>query len=450
MSAKRELFTSKFGVLAAAAGSAIGLGNIWKFPYITGVYGGAAFLFVYLACIAIIGLPVMLSELIIGRKSRKNAFGAFVKLAPNSPWKFIGVFGVGAAFLILSFYGVVAGWSLRYIFFSFSDVFHSSSGEINAYFEAFKVDPVKPIIFQLIFMFLAGYIVITGIKKGIEKYSVILMPILFVIIIILDIRALTLHGAKDGLIFLFKPVFSKLSYAGILSALGHAFFSLSLGMGTLITYGSYIQKDNNLVKTSIQVTVADTFIALLAGIAIFPAVFAFNIAPDAGPGLIFRTLPNVFQLMPGGIIFSTLFFILLTIAALTSAISILEVVVAYFSEELKMKRNTATFFATILTSLLGIICSLSLGIFSDYTFFGKNIFDLLDHIASNILLPIGGMFIALFIGWVLGKYKVFREISHGGKLKGKVLAVFIFLVKFVSPIAIAIVFANGLGLISFK
>ncbi len=447
--AKRELFTSKFGVLAAAAGSAIGLGNIWKFPYITGQFGGAAFLFVYLACIAAIGLPVMLSELIIGRKSRKNAFGAFVKLAPNSLWKFIGVFGVGAAFLILSFYGVVAGWSLRYIFFSFSDIFHSTPTEINNYFEAFKVSPVKPLLFQLIFMFFTGSIVIIGVKKGIEKYSIILMPILLIIIVILDVRAITLHGANEGLNFLFKPDFSKLTYAGILSALGHAFFSLSIGMGTLITYGSYIQKDNNLVKTAIQVTVADTFIALLAGIAIFPAVFAFNIAPDAGPGLIFRTLPNVFQLMPGGVLFSTLFFILLTIAALTSAISILEVVVAYFSEELKMKRTTATVFATVLTTLLGIICSLSLGIFSDYTFFGKNVFDLLDHIASNILLPLGGMFIALFLGWVLGKYKVFKEISHGGKLKGPVLAAFIFLVKFISPIAIALVFANGLGLLSF-
>jgi len=443
----RAQFATKFGVVAAAAGSAIGLGNIWKFPYITGVYGGAAFLFVYLGFIAMIGLPVMLSEFVIGRKSRKNAFGAFKKLAPKSLWRYIGVFGVGAAFLILSFYGVVAGWSIRYIFFAFSDVFHSGADEINGFFEAFKTSPVKPVLFQLIFMFLTGLIVIIGVQKGIERYSKILMPLLFVIIIVLDIRAVTLHGAREGLSFLFKPDFSKLNYEAILSALGHAFFSLSLGMGTLITYGSYIQKENNLVKTAVKVTVADTLIAVLAGIAIFPAVFAFNIAPDAGPGLIFKTLPNVFQHMPGGAFFSVLFFILLTIAALTSAISILEVVVAYFSEELKMNRHVATIFATVLTSLLGIICSLSLGIFSEYTFFGFNIFNFIDHISANIMLPLGGMFIALFIGWVLGKYKIFKEIAHGGSLSGTFLSVFMFLVKFLAPIAIFLVFMKGIKLL---
>jgi len=448
---KRELFSSKFGVIAAAAGSAIGLGNIWKFPYITGEFGGAAFLFVYLACIAIIGLPVMLSELIIGRKSRKNAFGAFKKLAPGTPWMFIGTFGVAAAFLILSFYGVVAGWSIKYIVFSIQNVFEGKSAEqISTIYTTFITTPDKPVFYQLIFMFFTGLIVYVGIKKGIERYSKILMPLLLLIIIILDIRAITLQGAGEGLRFLFYPDFSKLSGKAILSALGHAFFSLSLGMGTLITYGSYINKNTNLVKTAIEVTIADTFIAILAGMAIFPTVFAFKIQPDKGIGLIFETLPNVFQFMPGGHIFSIMFFILLTIAALTSTISILEVVVAYFAEELKMKRHMATIFATILAALLGIICSLSLGIYSDYKIFNKTVFDLLDFIASNMLLPLGGMFIALFIGWVLGKYKIFKEISHGGKLKGKVLAAFIFLVKFISPIAIAIVFANGIGLISFK
>lgn len=447
---KRENFSSKFGIIAATAGSAIGLGNIWKFPYITGEFGGAAFLFVYLGCIAIIGLPVMLSEFTIGRMSRKNAFGAFKMLSPGTPWMFIGTFGVAAAFLILSFYGVVAGWSMKYIFFSINNVFKGSSAtEISNIYTQFITSPGRPLSYQVVFMILTGLIVIVGIKKGIERYSKILMPLLLLIIITLDIRAITLEGAREGLRFLFHPDFSKLTAEGVLSALGHAFFSLSLGMGTLITYGSYISRKNNLVNTAIQVTIADTIIALLAGIAIFPTVFAFNIEPDKGIGLIFETLPNVFQLIPGGYVFSILFFVLLTIAALTSTISILEVVVAYFSEELKMKRTIATIFATILATLLGIICSLSLGILSDYKFFNKNVFDLLDHIASNILLPLGGMFIALFIGWILSKYKVFREISFGGKQKSSVLAVFIFLVKFISPIAIAFVFANGLGLINF-
>lgn len=446
----RAVFSTKFGVLAAAAGSAIGLGNIWKFPYITGVYGGAAFLFVYLAFILAIGVPIMLSELIIGRKSRKNPIGAFKKLAPGTPWMLIGTFGVGAAFIILSFYGVVAGWSLKYIVLSLSDTFRGSSPkEISQSFTNFITSPGDPVLYQMIFMLLTGGIVIVGVQKGIEKSSKILMPLLLVIIVILDIRSVTLRGASGGLRFLFHPDFSKLTFEGVLSALGHAFFSLSLGMGTLITYGSYIKKDNNLVKTAVQVTMADTLVAILAGIAIFPAVFAFNIQPDKGVGLIFETLPNVFEQMPGGRVFSVLFFILLSIAALTSAISILEVVVAYFSEELKMNRHVATVFATVLITLLGIICSLSMGIFSHYTFLDNNVFDLLDKFSANILLPIGGMFIALFVGWFMGKYKVFKEVAHGGSLKGWFLSTYMFLVKFVAPLAIFVVFLKGTKILDF-
>ncbi len=446
----RAQFSSKFGLIAAAAGSAIGLGNIWKFPYITGVYGGAAFLFVYLGFILAIGLPIMLSELIIGRKSRRNAVGAFKKLAPGTPWRFIGSFGVAAAFLILSFYGVVAGWSIKYVVFSINNSFHSSSPEaIASAFKSFITNPVGPLFYQILFMLMTGAIVIIGVQKGIERYSKVLMPILLIIIIILDIRAVTLPGAGEGLRFLFHPDFSKLTFEGVLSALGHAFFSLSLGMGTLITYGSYVNRKNNLINTAIQVTVADTIIAILAGIAIFPAVFAFDIEPGQGVGLIFITLPNVFMQMPGGYIFSVLFFILLTIAALTSAISILEVVVAYFTEELKLKRRASTILATSLITLLGIICSLSMGIFSEFEIFGLNFFNLLDFISANLLLPIGGMFIAIFMGWAFGKYKVIREVAHGGRLRGWFLRVFMILVKFVAPIAIFIVFLQGLKILDF-
>lgn len=441
----RAVFSSKFGVIAAAAGSAIGLGNIWKFPYITGVYGGAAFLFVYLGFILAVGLPVMLSEFVIGRKSRKNAFGAFKKLAPKTSWQYIGILGVLAAFLILSFYGVVAGWGLKYVTIALSNGFNELGTEdVQANFFNFIESPISPLFFQLVFVAITAMVVIIGVQKGIERFSKILMPILLVIILVLDVRALTLPGSMEGLKFLFHPDFSKLTWEGVLNALGHAFFSLSLGMGTLITYGSYIKKDNNLVKTSIQVTVADTLIAILAGIAIFPAVFAFGIEPDAGPGLVFITLPNVFIQMPGGAIISVLFFLLLSIAALTSSISILEVVVAYFTEELKMNRNLATTFAAILTALLGIICSLSMGIFKDYEFMCFNFFDLMDFIASNLLLPLGGMFIALFIGWKFGKYRVFKEIASGGSLQGWFLTIFIFLVRYVAPFAILIAFAYGI------
>lgn len=447
----RDTFSSKFGVVAAAAGSAVGLGNIWKFPYITGVYGGAAFLFVYLAFILAIGLPVMLSEVIVGRSSKRNAFGAFKVLAPGTPWRYVGILGVGAAFLILSFYGVVAGWSVQYIALSIQDGFSNKSPEeITTLFSTLIESPVKPIILQLIFMVVTAAIVIVGIKKGIEKYTKILMPLLVVILIGLCIKSLTLDGAKAGIDFLFKPDFSKMTGDGVLSALGHAFFTLSLGMGTLITYGSYINKENNLVRTVIDVTLADTIIAVLAGVAIFPAVFAFGIAPTEGPGLIFVTLPNVFHQMPGGFAFSILFFILLSVAALTSSISILEVVVAYFKEEFNMGRKPSTVLATILISILGVLCSLSLGVMSSFTIFGLNIFDLTDWISANLLLPIGGMFIALFVGWIYGRKKVKKEIESGGTISNAILSMFMFSVKFLAPIAIAVVLLNKIGLLQFN
>ncbi|MCZ4694076.1 sodium-dependent transporter [Ancylomarina euxinus] len=442
----RDVFSSKIGVIAAAAGSAVGLGNIWKFPYITGVYGGAAFLFVYLGFIALIGLPIMLSEFMIGRKSRSNVFGAFKNLAPNSPWKYVGLLGVAAAVMILSFYGVVAGWSIDYIVKSLTDGFASKSpDELGIMFTQFIETPGLPIFYQLLFMLMTMAIVIIGVKDGIEKYAKILMPILILIIIVLDIRAVTLDGAKEGLNFLFHPDFSKLTADGVLSALGHAFFSLSLGMGTLITYGSYIGKQNNLAKTALIVTVSDTLIAILAGIAIFPAVFAFGIEPSSGPGLVFITLPNVFQQMPGGFFFSILFFLLLTVAALTSSISILEVVGAYFREELKIKRNLATVLATVMISIVGIFCSLSMGMFKEQTLFGLNFFDLLDWISANMLLPLGGLFISLFMGWYWGRKMIEDELANGSKLSRGLISAFIFVLKFIAPGAIAIVFLNGLG-----
>lgn len=447
----RDSFSSKFGVIAAAAGSAVGLGNIWKFPYITGEYGGAAFLFVYLGFIMAIGIPVMLAELIIGRSSKRNAFGAFKILSPKTSWQYVGILGVSAAFLILSFYGVVAGWSIQYVSLSIQDGFSNKSPEeITSLFTTLIKSPIKPVVLQLFFMLLTGAIVIIGVKKGIEKYTKILMPLLVVILVGLCIKSVSLEGAEAGLNFLFKPDFSKLTGDGILSALGHAFFTLSLGMGTLITYGSYINKENNLVRTVISVTLADTVIAILAGIAIFPAVFAFGIAPTQGPGLIFVTLPNVFHQMPGGFAFSILFFVLLTVAALTSSISILEVVVAYFKEEFNMGRKSSTVLATVLISILGILCSLSMGVLSSYTLFGLNFFDLMDWISANLLLPIGGLFIAVFIGWVYGRKKVQAEVANGGSLSGVMLSMFMFLVKFIAPIAIAVVLLYKVGLLSFS
>ncbi len=444
---QRDSFSSKLGIIAAVAGSAVGLGNIWKFPYITGVYGGGAFVLVYLICIALIGLPIVLSEFIIGRKAQKNAIGSFKELAPGTFWFVPGLMGLVAAFMILAFYGVVAGWTLEYLFKAITNSFVGKNpAELEGMFGGFISQLSKPIFWQCIFMGLTCWIVLAGIKGGIEKASKMLMPVLLVIIIVLDIRAVTLPGAGEGLAFLFKPDFSKLTGEGMLNALGHAFFSLSLGMGTLITYSSYMSKRENLATTAVQVTIADTGIALLAGIAIFPAVFAFGIEPGAGPGLVFITLPNVFQQMPGGYFFCILFFLLLAVAALTSSISILEVVVAYFVEELKLARRAATIMAAFAITIMGIPCSLSMGVWSKVTFMDKTFFDWLDFIASNVLLPLGGLLIVAFVGWYLGREKTEAEVTNEGELKAGYLPLFMFLAKFVAPVVIAIVFLHGLGL----
>ncbi|MFZ5989552.1 MAG: sodium-dependent transporter [Bacillota bacterium] len=441
----RDTFGSRLGIIAAAAGSAIGLGNIWKFPYITGVNGGAAFIVVYLACIAVIGLPVMLAEFIIGRRSQKNAVGAFKKLAPGTPWFLVGVMGVLSAFMILAYYGVVAGWTLEYIVKSGTGALAGMSPEqIESVFGGFIGSTVRPIIWQIVFMAITASIVVSGVKEGIEKYSKILMPLLLAILLILCVRSITLPGAVKGLEFLFRPDFSKLSAQGVLIALGHAFFSLSLGMGTMLTYASYIGKRESLGKIATQVTVSDTLIALLAGIAIFPAVFAFNIEPGSGPGLVFVTLPNVFNKMPGGPLFAALFFVLLAIAALTSAISILEVVVSYTVEELKMPRKRATIIATVIITLLGIPSSLAMGPMAGFKIAGLNYFDFLDWTTASILMPVGGLLITAFLGWYWGREKTREELSSEGTLKIRYIGLFMFVCKYIAPAAVAAVFLYGL------
>ncbi|MEH0022685.1 MAG: sodium-dependent transporter [Desulfobacter sp.] len=445
---QRDNFTGKYGFIAAAAGSAIGLGNIWKFPYITGVYGGSAFIIVYLVCIMLIGLPVMLSEITVGRRAQKGIFGAYKTLAPGTPWFFSGYMGIVAAFLILSFYGVVAGWTMEYVVKSMTGAFSGKSpDEIGALFGGFISQTAKPILWQIGFMALTCFIVIAGIKNGIERYSKILMPVLLLILLCLCARSVTLEGASKGFEFLFKPDFSKLSREAVLAALGHAFFSLSLGMGTLVTYGSYLKKNENLAPLATHITLADTIIALLAGIAIFPAVFAFGIEPAAGPGLVFVTLPNVFQQMPMGNIFCILFFFLLAIAALTSSISILEVVVTHLVEDFNVSRKTAAIATTMVITLFGFPCSLSFGVMADVKLLGSNFFDIMDHIASNFLMPLGGLCISLFVGWKMARKDVTDELSNSGTVSTDYVPVFLFLAKIVAPIAITAVFLHKLEII---
>lgn len=444
----RESFGSKFGIVAATAGSAVGLGNIWRYPYITGENGGAAFIFIYLILIIAIGIPVMLSELSIGRRAQQNVYGSFRKLAPGKPWYLIGVMGVVAAFMILAFYTVVAGWTLEYLYQSFVGGFHSKTPEeLVGMYNGFIGSSTRPLIWFFVFMGLTAFIVAAGVKNGIEKSTKILMPLLFVLLLILIVRSVTLPGAAKGITFLFKPDFSKITATTFLMALGQAFFSLSIGMGTLVTYGSYIQKKDNLATTALSVIFTDTMVAILAGVAIFPAVFAFNIAPESGPGLAFITLPNIFEQMAGGTIFSVLFFILLGVAALTSTISVLEVIVAFFVEELKMKRSAATWLATVSVSALGVLSVLSTSSLSDFKLFGKTVFQLLDYTTANILLPIGGFFIVIFVAWFFGRDKAKEELSNGGELKARYIPLFLFVIKFIAPLAIAFVFLQGIGLI---
>jgi NSS family neurotransmitter:Na+ symporter len=443
----RDGFGSRLGVIAAAAGSAVGLGNIWRFPYVAGENGGGAFLLVYILFILAIGVPVMLSEFAVGRRSQRNALGAFKKLAPGTWWHVIGIMGIAAAFFILSFYTTVSGWTLEYLILSIGNSFEGQSKEqLNLTFEEFRTNGYLPLLWQMIFMFFTALIVYKGIKNGIEKYTKMLMPALLLIIIVLGIRAITLPGSGAGLTFLFKPDFAKINANVVLQALGQAFFSLSIGMGALITYGSYIRKNENLVSTAFSVTLTDTLVAVLAGVAIFPAVFAFGIEPQAGPGLVFITLPMIFQEMTGGYFFSLIFFVLLVIAALTSTISVLEVVVAYVSEELNMSRKKATILSASSISILGVLCTLSQGPVPEIHIGSRNLFDILEFTSANIMLPLGGLLIVLFVGWYMKRKDLFDEISNQQALKVHLLWAFYFIVRFLAPVAIALVFLNGLGL----
>lgn len=441
----RDGFGSKLGVIAATAGSAIGLGNIYRFPCELGNNGGAAFLLVYLCFVLMLGIPVMLCELVIGRRSHQGPVGAFKKLAPKSAWPAMGYLGVLCGFLILAFYSTVAGWTLEYIVKAVGDSFRGKDlAAIEQDFTAFHEKGWLNVVWQAVFLFLTGFVVFGGVQKGIERFSKILMPVLLVILIILGVRSVTLPGAQEGLTFLFKPDFSKISGDVLVRAMGQSFFSLSLGMGLLIAYGSYIKKDDNMTSTAFSVVLADTLIALLAGIVIFPAAFSFGVKPTAGMGLMFNTIPMIFNQMTGGYWFCIIFFLLLAIAALTSTISLLEVVVNYFTEELHVTRKKATVISAFLALIVGVFSSLSLSSNSPFVIAGHSFFDVLDFVTLNIMLPIGGMFIVIFVGWRLGKSQFFEEISNEGKLKAPLKACVFFLIRYIAPIAIAIIFVSGL------
>ena len=446
----RDGFGSRFGVLVAVAGSAVGLGNLWRFPYMVGNNGGAAFIIIYLLFVILLCLPIMFSEFIIGRRTQSNVFGAINKLAPKSPFLSIGVISVVASICIMAFYSVVGGWTIEYIFKSFSpDFLTANSASLESQFKEASTSSLVPIATHLAFLGLSALIVVAGIKNGIEKYSKILMPVLFFLVMLLAIRSMTLDGSSAGIKFLFYPDFSKITGATLIAALGQAFFSLSLGMGCIITYGSYVKKNENLFKVSLMTVVADTGFAILAGLAVMPAVFAFGISPGQGPSLVFITLPQIFAQLPFGNVIAIAFFFILFIAAITSAISLLEVIVAYFTEELKLTRKAAVLIAFTIIGIFGTLSSLSNGVLADVKIFGKTFFDLFDYTSSNILLPVGGLLVVMFVGWRMKKADVLDELTNGGSIaiKGFVLKWIIFTIKFLAPIAIALVLLSSIGFI---
>lgn len=447
----RAQFATRLGVIATTVGSAVGLGNIWRFPYEAGQNGGGAFLLCYILIILAFGIPVLCAEFVMGRSTRSNIFGAFRKLGSKSKWHNVGYIGIIASIMILSFYSVVAGWTMEYLYQSISGALsHDTPAQYHEQFVSFSTSNWRPIMWTAIFLALNYLIVRQGVKKGIEKMSNIMMPILFIILLIFCVNSLMMPGAKAGLSFLFNPDFDKITPSVILSAMGQAFFSLSLGLGTMMTYGSYFQKDTPLVKSATTTALLDSLIAILAGVIIFPAVFSFGVSPEQGPTLVFEILPSIFNHLPGSIIWSSLFFLLLVIASLSSTISMSEVSIAYFTEEKKMSRSRATILNTAIALYFGIICAMSFGYLSDLTFFGLfriDLFTFFDFFSSNVLLPLGGMFISIFVGWKLDKKFLRDELSNHGTQHARSLHLIIFGLRYIAPTGIALIFLMGLGII---
>jgi NSS family neurotransmitter:Na+ symporter len=445
---KRDSFGSRFGALVAMAGSAVGLGNLWRFPYLVGENGGAAFIIVYVILSFVICLPIFVSEFVIGRRSQKNAYSAFRDLSGGSAWRWVGLFTIIVPLIVLSYYSVIGGWSIEYLLKSltFSFTGGESQSALSTMFSDFVSSAWGPLLVHTGFLLLTTLIVMVGIKDGIEKFSKVMMPMLFFIVIGIAIYSMTLPGAKAGLDYLFNPDFSKINGKAIAAALGQAFFSLSLGFGTIMTYASYVDKKENPLFQSVATASSDLLFALVAGMAIMPAVFAFGISPQTGPGLVFETLPYVFGQMPAGGFIAILFFLALLVAAVTSSISMLEVGVAYLVEEKKISRIWACVILFAICWVVGAVCSLSFGPLSHIKIDGGNIFDFFDNLSSNILMTLGSLLTVLFVGWRLKKTDVYDEFTNGGTLStnARIFGVLWFLIRYICPLAIILIFVSGL------
>ena len=449
---QRENFGSRMAVIMAFAGSAIGLGNIWRFPYLVGQDGGAAFVVIYVLATLVISLPIFFAESVVGRRTGANCRGAFIELGKGTAWPYLGFLMVFTPLWIVSYYSVVGGWSLEYLVQAVRlDFIHTAPDAMSGSFERFISRTWAPLGFHLAFLAVTVAIVALGVKSGIEKFSKICLPVLFALVVLIAVYSLTLPGAQKGLAYLFKPDFSKVTIRTCLDALGQSFYSLSLGMGIIITYSSYVSKKENLMASGVGTAVSDMLFAILAGVAIMPAVFAAGIEPGSGPGLIFDTLPYIFAQMGLQMpwissIAAILFFVTVLFAALTSSISLIEVGVAYLTEERGFKRGWACVFLFVVTGVLGGLCSLSFGPLADVTVFGMGFFDLFDTVASNVLLTVGGLLVVLFVGWKMPKADVFDELTNGGTKRRNVrlFNFFYFLIRYVAPVGVAVLILSNL------
>ena len=446
----RGNFSSRMGIILATAGSAVGLGNIWRFPYMTGMNGGAAFILIYAVCVLMLGIPGMVAEFVVGRYSASNAAGAYNKLAGRTPWRVIGYLGVLTSMIILGFYAVVAGWCLQYLLASVIGHLEGDTNYVVSYFQQFAAHPWKPVVWAVAFIGVTHLVVARGVRDGIEKASKLLMPTLFVLLLLLIAASCMLPGAIKGVEFLFKPDFGKVTHSVFLEALGQAFFSLSLGTACLCTYASYFTKETRLVGSAVQIAFIDSIIAILAGLMIFPAAFSVGVAPDSGPSLIFITLPNVFHeafaSMPVvGYVISILFYALLSLAALTSTISMHEIGTAFFHEEFHISRNAGAWVVTACCSVIAVFCSLSQGVLAGAKVMGMSILDACDALTAQIMLPVGALLTCLFVGWYVPAKVVREQVTNWGALPVAIYRVFLFFIRFICPVCIVAVFLHQLG-----
>lgn len=447
---ERESFKSSAGSIMALAGSAVGLGNIWRFPYMLSEYGGGAFIMVYILCIIIVALPIMMCEFVVGRHSRANAYSAVSVIDGNSGWKRYGILALCIPFFTLCYYCVIGGWTLQYMFDSCMLQFKDSNpAEIQAMFGQLVSDPIRPIVLDTLFLLITGLIIVKGVNKGIEKCSKVMMPTLFFIMLFMAIWTAFQPGAVDGLAYLFRPDFSKITPRVFLAAMGQSFYSLSIGMGIMITYSSYLDRNSGLTHMAVSTIIADLVFAIIAGSAIIPVLFAYGMPTDQGTGLVFKTLPIAFSKMPFGGLVSVVFFFAVLLAAITSAMSLYEVPVSWLVERMRMSRVKASVSVFCAALFVGVFCSLSFGKLSNFTIGGRILFDAFDYVIGNYLMPMAGLVIVLFVGWKMERKTVFDEVyGIRDSLPGpKTLIwndVLRFMVRYISPIAIIAIFLWGI------